>query len=151
MLLNHVFLYEHLWSLLFNVLWTAMGKPGHFCYLLVGWLLEGFFLFGVFYWFFCLCFCFFFLNPGGNDSVFCYCYPVSITLHSSCASSHSQSLHSPICSQCHCICPCRHYLVFIFCWLLNRYWAANLQIMAYRMPIYQKYFTIYSWFCQSEI
>lgn len=79
------------------------------------------------------------------------CYPVSITVHSTCASSHSWSLHSPIHSQCPCICPCRHYPVFIFCWLLNHYWAANLQIMPYRMPVYQKYFTIYNWSCQSGI
>lgn len=131
MLLNHV-LYEHLWSagasLLFNVQWAVMGKRGHFCCLLA--------LFFPFY-------------PGGNYLLLCY--PVSITLHSTCASSHSQSLHSPICSQCHCICPCRHYLVLIFCWLLNHYWAASLQIMAYRMPIYQKYFTMYSWSHQSGI
>lgn len=93
-----------------------MGKPGHFCCLLV----------------FC---CFgFFPNPGGNDLVYCYyLLPVSIRLHSTCASSHSHSLHSPICSQCHCICPCRHYLILIFCWVLNHYRAANLQITAYKM------------------
>lgn len=53
MLPNYIFLYEHLWSagasLLLNVQWAAMGKPGHFCCLL------------------------FFFNPGGNYLVYCYC------------------------------------------------------------------------------
>lgn len=38
MLPSHILLYEHLWSarasLLLNVQWAAMGKPGHFCCLL---------------------------------------------------------------------------------------------------------------------
>lgn len=103
--------------------------------------------------FVCFCLFFFFTLVEIIWYVAIVCYPVSITLYSTCASSHSQLLHSPICSQCHCICPCRHYLVFwgVFCWLLNHYWAANLQIMVYRMLIYQKYFMLYSWSHQSGI
>lgn len=113
---------------LFNVQWAAMGKPGHFCGLIV--LFKKFFFLSWWKWFGTLLL-----------SVTLWALPCIST----CASSHSQLLHGPICSQCHCICPCRHYLVLIFCW------AANLQIMAYRMPIYQEYSTTYSWSCQSGI
>lgn len=132
MLPNCVRLYERLWSargsLLLRGQWAAVGKPDHFSCLLIFII-------------------FFFTSVEIMWYIANVCYPTSITPRSTpVPPATAMRLCGPVHSHCRRICPCRHCPrtaarcpVFISCWL---FWAANLQIMAYRMPVYQNYFML---------